>query len=58
MALPVAIAPKDKDKDKLLDGSGAALEAITQAPTTRTGMDQEIAHNPLDHVFPPETITP
>jgi len=45
--------PKDKDKDKLLDGSGVALEAITPDPTTKTGADQEIVHL-LDHVFPLE----
>ena len=42
--------PKDRDKDKLLDGSGIALEATTLDPTIRTGADQEIAHHP-DHVF-------
>jgi len=46
---------KDKDRDKLLDGSGVALEAITPDPITRTGADQEIAHH-LDHVFPLEMI--
>jgi len=45
--------PKDKDKDKLLDGSGVTLEAITPDLTTRTGADQEIAHL-LDHIFLPE----
>jgi len=43
------IVLKDKDKDKLLDGSGVALEATTPDPTTRTGVDQEIAYLP-DHV--------
>ena len=47
-------APKDKDKDKLPDGFGVALEAITPDPIIRTGVDQEIAHLP-DRVFPPET---
>ena len=40
---------KDKDKGKTLDGSGIALEATTLDPTTRTGVDQEIAYLP-DHV--------
>ena len=47
---------KDKDKDKLLDGSGIALEATTLDPITRTGTDQEIAHH-LDHVSPLKMIT-
>jgi len=47
------IVLKDKDKGKLLDGSGVALEAITLGPTIRTGADQEIKHL-LNHVFPPE----
>jgi len=42
--------PKDKDKDKLLDGFGVALEAITPDPTIRIGVDQEIVHLP-DRVF-------
>ena len=46
--------PKDKDKDKLLDGSGTALEAITPDPIIRTGVDQEITHLP-NCVFPLET---
>ena len=57
MALPTAIVPKDKDRDKPRDGSGATLEATTQALTIRTGADQEIAHNPLNHIFLPKTIT-
>ena len=43
---------KDKNRDRLPDGSGAALD-----PTTRTGADQEIAYNLLDHVFLLEMIT-
>ena len=54
MGPPQAIDLKDKDKDKLLDGSGVALVATTKDLTTRTGADQEIAHNPLDRVFPLE----
>ena len=49
------IVPKDKDKGKLLDGSGITLEAITLDPTIRTGVDQEIAHH-LDHIFPLKMI--
>ena len=45
------IVPKDKDKGKLLVGSGIALEATTPDPTIRTGADQEITHL-LNHVFP------
>jgi len=41
--------PKDKDRGKLLDGSGVALEATIPDPTIRTGADQEIVHL-LDHV--------
>jgi len=52
---PLTIILKDKDKDKLLDGSGIALEATTLDLTTRTGADQEIVHH-LDHAFPLETI--
>jgi len=58
MALPIAIVPKDKDRDRPLDGSGAALEATIQVPTTKTGADQEIMHNPLNHIFLLEMITP
>jgi len=47
------IVPKDKDKGKLLVGSGIALEATIPDPTIRTGTDQEIAHL-LDHIFPLE----
>ena len=54
MGPPPVIALKDKDRDKLLDGSGITLEATTKAPTIRTGMDQGIAHNPLDHIFLPK----
>jgi len=50
---PSTIVLKDKDKDKLLDGSGVTLEATIPDPTIRTGADQEIAHH-LDHVFPLE----
>ena len=50
--------PKDKDRDKPLDGSGIVLVATTQDLTIRTGMDQEIVHNLLDHIFPLEMITP
>jgi len=53
---PLTIVPKDKDKGKLLDGSGVALETTTPDPTIRTGADQEIAHL-LDHVFPLEMTT-
>ena len=53
---PLTTILKDKDKDKLLDGSGIALEATTPDPTIRTGADQEIAHL-LDHVFPLEMTT-
>ena len=48
--VPLTTIPKDKDKDKLLDGSGIALEAITPDPIIRIGADQKIAHHP-DHVF-------
>ena len=41
---------KDKDKGKTLDGFGIALVATTLDLTTRTGMDQEIAHH-LDCIF-------
>jgi len=58
MALPAAIAPKDKDRDRPLDGSGAALEEIMLDPTTKTGTDQEIAHNLPDHILLPKTIMP
>ena len=54
MELLQAIDLKDKDKGKLLDGSGVALVATTKDLTIRIGVDQEIAHNPLDHVFPLE----
>ena len=54
MELLQVIDLKGKDKDKLLDGSGVALVATTKDLTTRTGADQEIAHNPLDHIFPLE----
>jgi len=50
------IVLKDKDKGKLLDGSGVALEATTLDPTIKTGADQEIVHL-LDHVFPLEMTT-
>jgi len=53
---PLTTILKDKDKDKLLDGSGIAQEAITLDPTIRTGADQEIAHH-LNHAFPLEMIT-
>ena len=53
----LTIEPKDKDKDKLLDGSGVALEATTPDPTIKTGADQEIAHL-LNHVFLLEMIMP
>ena len=42
-----------KGKDKLLDGSGTALGVTAKDPTTRTGMDQGIARNHLDHIFLP-----
>jgi len=48
---------KDKDKDKLLDGSGVTLEATIPDPTIRIGADQEIAHL-LNHVFLLKMITP
>jgi len=44
------IVPKDKDKGKLLVGSGVTPEATIPDPTIKTGADQEIVH-PLDHVF-------
>ena len=53
---PLIIVPKDKDKDKTLDGFGVAPEATTLDLTTRTGADQEIVHY-LDHVFLLEMIT-
>ena len=53
----LTIVPKDKDRDKLLDGSGVALEATIPDPTIRIGADQEIAHL-LDHVFPLKMIMP
>ena len=37
-----------------LDGSGTALVAITKVLITRTGTDQEIAYNLLDHAFLPK----
>ena len=49
------IVPKDKDRDKLLDGSGVALEATILDPIIRIGADQEIVHL-LDHVFPLKMI--
>jgi len=52
----VVIRPKDKDKDRPLDGSGVTPEATTLVLITRTGADKEIVHNPLDHVFFPKTI--
>jgi len=55
MELSITIL-KDKDKNRLLDGSGIALEATTLDPITRIGADQEIAHY-LNHVFPLEMIT-
>ena len=58
MAPPAIITSKDKAKDRLLDGSGVALEATTLVLITRTGMDKEIAHNPPDHIFLSEMITP
>ena len=54
---PSTIILKDKDKDRLLDGSGIALEATTLDPTTRTGADQEIAHH-LNHIFLLEMTMP
>ena len=48
------IAPKDKDRDRPLDGFGVALVATTKDPIIKTGADQEIAHNPRDHAFPLE----
>jgi len=56
MGLSITV-PKDKDKDKLLDGSGVTLEATIPDPTIRIGADQEIAHL-LDHIFLLETIMP
>jgi len=53
---PLTIVPRDKDKGKLLDRFGVALEATTPDPTIRTGADQEIVHL-LDHVFPLEMTT-
>jgi len=50
---PSTIALKDKDKGKLLVGSGVALEATIPDPTIRIGADQEIVHL-LDHIFPLE----
>ena len=47
------IVSKDKDKGKLLVGSGVALEATILDPTIKTGTDQEIVHL-LNHVSPPE----
>ena len=58
MALPAVIVLKDKDRGRPLDGSGAALEATTLVPTTRTGADQEIMHNLPNHIFLPKMITP
>jgi len=58
MGLLTVIVPKDKDRDRPLDGSGAALAATTLDPTIKTGMDKEIAHNPLDHIFLPKMTTP
>ena len=49
------IVPKDKDKGKLLVGSGVALEATIPDPTIRIGVDQEITHL-LDHAFLLEMI--
>ena len=54
---PSTIALKDKDKGKLLVGSGIALEATIPDPTIRTSADQEIVHL-LDHVFPLEMTMP
>ena len=54
MELLQAIVLKDKDRDRPLDGFGVALVATTKDQTTRTGADQEIVHNPLDHVSPLE----
>ena len=54
-SIPVEL--KDKDKGKTWDRSGIALEATTQDLTIKIGTDQEIAHNPLNHVFLPKMIT-
>jgi len=58
MELPAVIAPKDRDRDRLLDRSGIALVATTLVPTTKTGVDKEIAHNLPDHIFLPKMIMP
>ena len=58
MELLQAIVLKDKGQGKLLDRSGVALVAITKDLTTRTGADQEIAYNPLDHAFLLEMTMP
>ena len=58
MGPSTVIILKDKDRDKPLDGSGVTLVATTQDLTIRTGADQEIAHNPLDHVFLLKMIMP
>ena len=58
MELLQATDLKDKDRDKLLGGSGVALVATTKDLTTRIGADQEIAHNPLDHAFLLEMTMP
>ena len=53
---PLITVLKDKDRDKLLDGFGIALEATTPGPITRIGADQEIVHLP-DHAFLLEMTT-
>ena len=58
MGLLTTIIPKDKDKDKPLDGSGITLVATTQDLTIRTGVDQEIVYNLLNHAFLLKMITP
>ena len=50
MGPSILVVLKDKDRDKLLDGSGITLEATTPDPTIRIGADQEIAHL-LNHIF-------
>ena len=58
MELLPTIDPKDKVKDRPLDGFGVALVATTKVLTTRTGADQEIAYNPLNHDSPLEMTMP
>ena len=57
MGLSTPTVPKDKDRDRLLDGPGVALVATTLHPTIRTGMDKEITLNPLNHAFLLKTTT-